>query len=97
VWLRANLKQRVAPGTNPVRRWVLVDDCADSSEQSLSRVQAELDTINSRYRGQFGSYVDATKYDLAATSLEESLVSGLRPSLLVLLAAVGFVLADRVR
>jgi putative ABC transport system permease protein len=55
-------------------------------------VQAELDTINSRYRGQFGSYVDATKYDLAATSLEESLVSGLRPSLLVLLAAVGFVL-----
>jgi putative ABC transport system permease protein len=61
-------------------------------EQSLGRLQAELDTINSRYRAQFGSYVDATKYDLSATSLEESLVSTLRPSLLVLLAAVGFVL-----
>ena len=62
------------------------------ADQSSARVQAELDTINSRYRAQFGSYVDATKYDLSATSLEESLVSALRPSLLVLLAAVGFVL-----
>jgi putative ABC transport system permease protein len=61
-------------------------------EQSLAHAQAELDTINSRYRTQFGSYVDATKYDLSATSLEESLVSTLRPSLLVLLAAVAFVL-----
>ena len=61
-------------------------------EQSLGRAQAELNTINSRYRAQFGSYVDATKYDLSATSLEESLVATLRPSLLVLLAAVGFVL-----
>jgi putative ABC transport system permease protein len=60
--------------------------------QSVAHAQAELDTINSRYRAQFGSYVDATKYDLSATSLEESLVSTLRPSLLVLLAAVGFVL-----
>ncbi|HEX4544376.1 MAG TPA: ABC transporter permease, partial [Candidatus Acidoferrum sp.] len=60
--------------------------------ESLARAQAELETINSRYRAQYGSYVDATKYDLSATSLEESLVSGLRPSLLVLLAAVGFVL-----
>ena len=60
--------------------------------QAVARAQAELDTINSRYRTQFGSYVDATKYDLSATSLEESLVSTLRPSLLVLLAAVGFVL-----
>jgi putative ABC transport system permease protein len=60
--------------------------------ESLARVQAEMDTINSRYRAQFNSYVDATKYDLSTTSLDESLVSGLRPSLLVLLAAVGFVL-----
>jgi putative ABC transport system permease protein len=60
--------------------------------QTLPRAQAELDTINARYRQQFGSYVDATKYDLSATSLDESLVSTLRPSLLVLLAAVAFVL-----
>jgi len=59
---------------------------------TLTRAQAELDTINARYREQFGSYADATKYTLAATSLEDSLVGPLRLSLLVLLAAVGFVL-----
>lgn len=62
------------------------------SGETLSRVQAELDAINGRYREQFGSYVDATRYSLAAASLEDSLVGPLRPSLLVLLAAVGFVL-----
>src|SRR5439155_10442227 len=40
--------------------------------ESLVRAQAELDTINSRYRQQFGSYADATKYDVSASSLEES-------------------------
>jgi putative ABC transport system permease protein len=60
--------------------------------ETLSRAQAELTAIDGRYREQFGSYVDATKYSLAATSLEESLVGPLRASLLVLLAAVGFVL-----
>jgi len=60
--------------------------------ETLSRAQAELSAIDARYRAQFGSYVDATKYSLAATSLEESLVGPLRASLLVLLAAVGFVL-----
>ena len=60
--------------------------------QTMAGAQAELDTINGRYREQFGSYVDATKYDLSATSLEDSLVATLRPSLLVLLAAVGFLL-----
>jgi putative ABC transport system permease protein len=60
--------------------------------ETLARAQGELAAINLRYREQFGSYVDATKYVLDSTSLEESLISGLRPSLLVLLAAVGFVL-----
>jgi putative ABC transport system permease protein len=59
---------------------------------SLTQMQAELKTIDGRYRAQFGSYVDATKLELAATSLKDSLVAGLRPSLLVLLAAIGFVL-----
>jgi putative ABC transport system permease protein len=62
------------------------------SGESLSRAQAELSAIDGRYREQFGSYADATKYSLAATSLEETLVGPLRASLLVLLAAVGFVL-----
>jgi putative ABC transport system permease protein len=60
--------------------------------QSLPRAQAELKTIDARYRAQFGSFVDATRFELAATSLEESLVGTLRQSLLVLLAAVAFVL-----
>ncbi len=60
--------------------------------ETLSRAQAELSAIDGRYREQFGSYVDATKYSLSATSLEEGLVGPLRASLLVLLAAVGFVL-----
>lgn len=60
--------------------------------ETRAQAQAELDTINARYREQFGSYADATRFGLAADSLEESLVGELRPSLLVLLAAVGFVL-----
>jgi len=60
--------------------------------ESIARAQAELDTINGRYKEQFGNYVDATRFALSASSLEESLVGALRPSLLVLLAAVGFVL-----
>ena len=53
---------------------------------------AELKTISARYRAQFGSNADATKLGLDAVSLQDSLVGTLRPSLLVLLAAVGFVL-----
>src|SRR5271170_4573907 len=59
---------------------------------TLATARAEVKTINARYRDQFGSYVDATKYELVADSLQESVVGALRPSLLVLLAAVGFVL-----
>jgi putative ABC transport system permease protein len=59
---------------------------------TLPVAEAELKTIDARYRAQFGSYVDATKFELAAVSLQDSLVGTLRPSLLVLLAAVGFVL-----
>jgi putative ABC transport system permease protein len=60
--------------------------------QTLTRAQAELDTLNARYREQFGGYVDATRYVIVASSLEDSLSGTLRPSLFVLLAAVGFVL-----
>src|SRR5277367_4110095 len=61
-------------------------------DETLQRASAELDTINARYKQQFGSNADATKFGISSQSLEDSLVSGLRPSLLVLLAAVGFVL-----
>ena len=61
-------------------------------EETLQRASAELDAINASYKQQFGSNADATKFGILAQTLEESLVGGLRPSLLVLLAAVGFVL-----
>ncbi len=60
--------------------------------ETLQRASAELDAINASYKQQFGSNADATKFGILAQTLEESLVGGLRPSLLVLLAAVGFVL-----
>ena len=60
--------------------------------ETLQRASAELDAINASYKQQFGSNADATKFGILAQTLEESLVGALRPSLLVLLAAVGFVL-----
>src|SRR5271170_5611795 len=60
--------------------------------ETLQRVRAELDAINASYKAQFGSNADATKFGIFAQTLEDSLVGSLRPSLLVLLAAVGFVL-----
>ena len=61
-------------------------------DETLARARAEFDAINASYRKQFGSNADATKFGIFAETLEDSLVGGLRPSLLVLLAAVGFVL-----
>ena len=61
--------------------------------EDLPQAQAELDTIDARYRQQFASFADAGKDPSPqVVSLAESLVGGLRASLLVLLAAVGFVL-----
>ena len=37
------------------------------SGQTLAQVQAELKTIDARYKAQFGSFVDATRLQLAAT------------------------------
>ena len=58
---------------------------------SLAGAQAELDTLNANYAQQFPTYADP-KFSLAASTLEQSLIGPLRSSLLVLLAAVGFVL-----
>jgi putative ABC transport system permease protein len=61
--------------------------------EDLAQAQAETDTIDARYRQQFASFADAGKDPSPqVVSLAESLVGGLRASLLVLLAAVGFVL-----
>ncbi len=60
--------------------------------RTIAQAQAELDTINARYREQYGSYVDATRFRLQAQSLAESLVGTSRQPLALLLAAVAFVL-----
>jgi putative ABC transport system permease protein len=61
--------------------------------ENVSQAQAELDTIDDRYRRQFANFADAGKDPSPKVmSLAESLVGNLRSSLLVLLAAVGFVL-----
>jgi putative ABC transport system permease protein len=59
---------------------------------TIPQAQSELDTINARYRQQFGSYVDATRFQLRSQSLADSLIGTSRQPLAILLAAVGFVL-----
>ena len=58
---------------------------------NLKSLQAELDAINANYRKQFGSNSDP-RFNIQAESLEASLVGTVRPSFVVLLAAVSFVL-----
>ena len=60
--------------------------------ETLARARAEFDAINASYKKQFGSNADATIFGIYAQSLEDSLIGTLRPSLLVLIAAVAFVL-----
>lgn len=61
--------------------------------QSVSQAQAELNTIDDRYRQQFANFADAgSDHAPKMESLADSLVGESRSSLLVLLAAVGFVL-----
>jgi putative ABC transport system permease protein len=60
--------------------------------ETLARAQAEFDAINARYREQFGGYADANKYGISAVLLETNIAGGMRTGLMVLLAAVGFVL-----
>ena len=59
---------------------------------TIARARAELETVNSRYAQQFASNADAPNHSIEVQSLQENLVGELRRSLLVLLAAVGFIL-----
>ena len=60
--------------------------------ETFARAQAELDTINQSYAQAFPGNADSGKLALGMTSLENNLVGSVRPSLIVLLVAVGFVL-----
>jgi putative ABC transport system permease protein len=59
---------------------------------TLPAVEAELGALSARYATAFPGYVDASGQGLQVSSLQDSLVGQVRPSLLALLAAVGFVL-----
>ena len=91
----AELLQRLVDGYRHRRRRNAVGDHDQAGWPDRDRRRnielAELDTLNANYRQQFGSNADF-KYGLSVASLEQNLVGTLRPSLLVLLAAVGFVL-----
>ena len=60
-------------------------------DASLEQARVEIDTINDRYRQQNPGYVDALS-QLNAVPLLEDTVSNIRPTLMVLMGAVGFVL-----
>jgi len=59
--------------------------------ETVARAQAEVDTIDARYRSQFAGFADGSKLGIATTLLADTLVGTLRSGLAVLLAAVGFV------
>ena len=62
------------------------------SGETIAQAQAELEIINAGYAKEFASHADGPNHALEVESLQENLVGGLRRSLFVLLAAVGFVL-----
>lgn len=59
---------------------------------SISQVGSELGAINAAYKRDSPGFADAIKFELAADPSKESLVGPVRTPLLVLIAAVGFVL-----
>jgi putative ABC transport system permease protein len=59
---------------------------------TMAQAQAEADGISETYAEAFPGNADAAKHSLDMTSLTDNLVSGVRPSLFVLLGAAGFVL-----
>jgi putative ABC transport system permease protein len=62
------------------------------SGETYAHAQAEVDTINQSYAQAFPGNADSGKLALSMTSLENNLVGSVRPSLIVLLVAVGLVL-----
>ncbi|MGA8223423.1 MAG: ABC transporter permease [Candidatus Acidiferrales bacterium] len=60
--------------------------------ETIAHAQAEANAINQSYTQAFPGNADSGTHTLIITSLENNLVGSVRPSLIVLLVAVGFVL-----
>jgi putative ABC transport system permease protein len=61
-------------------------------DETIAQAQAEVNAINESYTQAFPGNADSGTHYLNITSLENNLVGSVRPSLIVLLVAVGFVL-----
>src|SRR5690349_9673187 len=59
---------------------------------SMAQAQAELNTINARYRQTFPNYPDGPRQELGMARLGEDLIHDVRPALLILQGAVALVL-----
>ena len=59
---------------------------------SIAQAESELLAINAGYKRDFAGFADASKFEPTLETLKENLVGDVRKPLLVLLAAVGFVL-----
>ncbi|HZR26544.1 MAG TPA: ABC transporter permease [Vicinamibacterales bacterium] len=59
---------------------------------TVADAASDLATIDRRYREQFGSNVDASRFVLHVTAFNENLLGDVRPGLLVLMGAVALVL-----
>jgi putative ABC transport system permease protein len=62
------------------------------NDVSIAQAKSELLAINAGYKRDFPGFADASKFEPTAEPLKENLVGDVRKPLLVLLAAVGFVL-----
>jgi len=84
------------PGLNPVQVYsgasYLLLQGRMRQGASPAAVQAELNAINAEYQHEFPGFADSKQYALDVDPLKESLVGPLRTTLVVLFAAVGFVL-----
>jgi putative ABC transport system permease protein len=58
----------------------------------MAQAQAELDTINARYRQTFPNYPDGPRLELGLARLGDNLIHDVRPALLILQGAVALVL-----
>jgi predicted permease len=86
IWVPRELLERYPSRT--AHNWHLIGRLSDGV--TLPQAQAEASTVARQIKTQFGQDVDMT--DVSIVRLHEAITSDVRPALLVLLGAVGFLL-----